>query len=131
MSQTNQTLTILVADDNRDNLLALSALMSLMGHDVIKCFDGKTATELFFEHYPQVVMLDLGMPLITGYEVCRAIRNTPEGTKTTIVAQTAWARELDRFRSRQAGFDYHLVKPIDRNQLSDALRKASDRQTKN
>lgn len=94
MSQTIQSLTILVADDNRDNLLALASLMSLMGHDVIKCYDGKTATELFFEHYPEVVMLDLGMPLITGYEVCRAIRNTPEGKNTTVVAQTGWAREL-------------------------------------
>jgi PAS domain S-box-containing protein len=104
---------VLVADDNRDAAESLAVLLRLEGHDVIVADDGETALRLFEEQHPDVVLLDIGMPQMDGYEVARRIRALPGGRRVLLVALTGWGQEKDRAASREAGFDHHLVKPVD------------------
>jgi signal transduction histidine kinase len=103
---------VLIADDNRDAAEALAALMELDGHAVRIAYDGLEAVEAFTEEAPSVVLLDLGMPRMTGLEAARAIRTLPGGEGVLLVAVTGWGQAEDRARTAEAGFDYHLTKPI-------------------
>ncbi|MGE3889025.1 MAG: ATP-binding protein [Vicinamibacterales bacterium] len=108
---------VLIADDNDDNAKALAELLRHRGHIVETAHDGEAAYAAAERHRPHVVMLDIGMPRLNGHEVCRRIREQPWGRGMRIVAQTGWGQAADRRRSEEAGFDSHLVKPIDPTQL--------------
>ena len=110
-------LRILVADDSVDSALTLTALLSAAGHDVQAVHDGFAALQRAAEFRPQVLVLDIGMPGLNGYDTCRRIRAEPWGRHAVIVAVTGWGSDEDRRRSREAGFDAHLVKPVDYAEL--------------
>jgi two-component system CheB/CheR fusion protein len=111
---------VLVADDNADNADALAALLRLNGHHVETALDGEMAFQAAERFRPEVMFLDIGMPKINGYEVCRRIRAQSWGRDIRVIAQTGWGQAHDRRRSEEAGFDGHLVKPLDLTAL-DAL----------
>jgi signal transduction histidine kinase len=107
-------LRVLVADDNVDSADTLAQVLELMGHEVRVANDGEDAVEMASPFAPELVMLDIGMPGLNGYEACRRIRALPwAGDRVRIVAVTGWGQQDDRQRSRDAGFDLHLVKPLD------------------
>jgi signal transduction histidine kinase len=112
---------ILLADDNPDALESLALLLRLKGHEVFSAANGALALETAVRHMPEVALLDIGMPLLDGYEVARRIRAQEWGKAVTLVALTGWGQESDRRRSQEAGFDTHLVKPLDLDKLSALL----------
>jgi len=112
---------ILLADDNADALESLATVLRLRGHEVYSAPNGAIALETAVRHMPEVALLDIGMPLIDGYEVARRIRAQEWGKAVTLVALTGWGQESDRRRSREAGFDTHLVKPLDLEKLTALL----------
>jgi CheY-like chemotaxis protein len=117
----SSSLRILVVDDNRDAAISLSILLSLVGHETATAFDGEEAliTAMLFQ--PDVVLLDIGMPKLNGYEACRALRLVPRSPRLVIIALTGWGQEDDRRRSMEAGFDAHLVKPVDPDDLQNTI----------
>jgi len=112
---------ILVADDNNDALESLATLLQLSGHEVYTATNGAVALESAEQNRPEVALLDIGMPKLDGYEVARRIRAQPWGQRITLVALTGWGQDSDRRRSQEAGFDSHLVKPLDLDKLTDLL----------
>jgi CheY-like chemotaxis protein len=104
---------VLIADDNRDGAETLAVVLGLEGHDVAVAHDGRAALLLFERHRPDVVLLDVGMPELDGYEVARRIRARPDGAHVLLIAVTGWGQEKDRRQSAAAGFDYHLTKPVE------------------
>jgi signal transduction histidine kinase len=112
---------ILVADDNNDALESLATLLQLSGHEVYTAANGAMALESAEQHRPEVALLDIGMPKLDGYEVARRIRAQPWGQRITLVALTGWGQDSDRKRSQEAGFDSHLVKPLDLDKLTELL----------
>ena len=112
---------ILVADDNNDALESLATLLQLSGHEVYTASNGAVALESAEQHRPEVALLDIGMPKLDGYEVARRIRAQPWGQRITLVALTGWGQDSDRRRSQEAGFDSHLVKPLDLDKLTELL----------
>jgi CheY-like chemotaxis protein len=113
---------ILVVDDNRDAADSLSMVLKFLGADVRVARDGPEALEAFEAYYPSVVLLDIGMPGMDGYEVARRIRAQSPGPRPTIVALTGWGQENDRREAREAGFDHHMVKPAEIGALKELLR---------
>jgi signal transduction histidine kinase len=103
---------ILVADDNHDSAEVLAKLLGLHGHDVRVAHDGLEVLAIAEDFKPQVVLLDLGMPKMDGYETARRSRTTVWGQKAMLVALTGWGQQQDRQRTADAGFDAHLVKPV-------------------
>ena len=114
-------LRILIADDNEDAAATMAVLLELMGHTVKHVNDGEAAVQATRDFAPQVVLLDIGMPKINGYEACRLIRVLPGGAAMTVIAVTGWGQPQDRRSSQDAGFDRHLVKPVDPDALADLL----------
>ena len=114
---------ILLADDNRDALDSLATLLQCDGHEVHTAGDGAEALEVAAQCRPNVVLLDIGMPKLDGYEVARRIRAEPWGKGAVLIALTGWGQDEDRRRSREVGFDSHLVKPLDPDALSAMLAK--------
>jgi len=114
---------ILVADDNADALETLATVLRLRGHEVYSAPNGALALETAVRHMPEVALLDIGMPLLDGYEVARRIRAQEWGKAVTLVALTGWGQESDRRRSQDAGFDTHLVKPLDLEKLNALLAR--------
>jgi signal transduction histidine kinase len=104
---------ILVVDDNIDSAESMAMMLELSGHDVAMAHDGAEAIERAKEFQPDVAFLDLGMPKLNGYEAARSIREQPWGRQILLVALTGWGQEDDKRRTREAGFDAHIVKPID------------------
>jgi PAS domain S-box-containing protein len=102
----------LVVDDNRDAAASLAMMLSLLGHDTRIAHDGLDALELAEAFRPELVLLDIGLPRLNGYDSCRRIRQQLWGKEILIVAVTGWGQEEDRRRSQEAGFDRHLVKPV-------------------
>jgi CheY-like chemotaxis protein len=115
---------ILVVDDNVEAAEALSMLLGIIGHETQIAHDGPQALDAVREFEPDVVLLDLGLPGMTGFEVCREIRATPRQKSPMVVALTGWGQESDRKKSRESGFDHHLVKPVDYDALADLLAKS-------
>jgi len=114
---------ILVADDNADALETLATVLELGGHEVFSAANGSLALESAERHLPEVALLDIGMPLLDGYEVARRIRAQAWGKRITLVALTGWGQDSDRRRSQEAGFDSHLVKPLDLEKLTQLLAR--------
>ena len=112
---------ILIADDNQDALESLALMLRMEGHEVHCASDGEEALHLAGLRRPEIVVLDVGMPKLDGCEVARRIRAEAWGRGAVLVALTGWGQEVDRRRSREAGFDMHLVKPVDPATLCDML----------
>jgi len=104
---------VLVVDDNRDSAESLALLLRLSGHLVETAHDGAEALDAAERFQPDAILLDLGMPRLSGYEVCERIRARPWGQSILMIAQTGWGQAQDRARTLEAGFDAHLTKPID------------------
>lgn len=112
---------VLVVDDNQDGADSLAKLLSLSGQDARAAYDGLAAIEAAERFTPEVILLDIGMPKLNGFEVCRRIRRQPWATGIVLVAVTGWGQDHDRRRSLEAGFDGHLVKPVDYDRLMKLL----------
>jgi PAS domain S-box-containing protein len=115
-----QPLRILVADDNRDTADSLQRVLALYGHEVQVAYDGAAALSMGEQFRPRVAILDIAMPGTNGYDVARALRSR-HGAEVTLVALTGWGQDADRRRALEAGFDYHLIKPVDPNELNSLL----------
>ena len=113
---------VLVVDDNRDALETLEMLLHLLGAEVQTAADGRSALETLRRFRPAVVVLDIGLPDMDGYEVARRVRQEPGGREALLIALTGWGEEEDHRRSREAGIDHHLVKPVDFAALERLLR---------
>lgn len=107
------SLRILVVDDNRDSADCLAMLLDALGHETRTAYEGEEALAAAESFSPEVVLLDIGMPGMSGYEICRRLRQSPRGRDLVIFAQTGWGQDEDRRRTQKAGFDHHLVKPVD------------------
>jgi PAS domain S-box-containing protein len=112
---------ILIVDDNQDAARSLAALLRLAGHETHTAFDGLEAIEVAAERRPDVVLLDIGLPKLNGYEAARRLRNETWATDVVLIALTGWGQEEDRQKSIAAGFNAHLVKPVDFNALQRLL----------
>jgi CheY-like chemotaxis protein len=120
---------ILIVDDNRDAARMLGMLLSASGHQTETAHDGEEALVKAGEFRPEVILLDLGLPKMSGYDVCRAIRRESWGADVTIIALTGWGQAEDRRKSASAGFDCHLVKPVDHAALNAAMARATSGKT--
>jgi len=112
---------ILVVDDNKDSADSLRMLLRLKGNDVRTAYDGLAALEAAEEFRPELVLLDIGLPKLNGYEVAGRIRKQPWGRDVILVALTGWGQEEDRRRTEEAGFNIHIVKPLDVAELEQQL----------
>jgi CheY-like chemotaxis protein len=108
---------ILVVDDNQDAALSLGMLLKILGNDVETARDGQSALQAFESFRPSIVLLDIGMPGMSGFDVAQRMRDLPQFRDVTLVALTGWGQEEDRRRTREAGFDHHLVKPVNLDAL--------------
>jgi PAS domain S-box-containing protein len=115
---------VLVVDDNRDSAASLVMLLELSGNEARAAYDGEEAIAVAPQYRPDVILLDIGLPKMNGYDVCRAIRSQPAGKDTMIVALTGWAQDDDRQSAHDAGFDAHLVKPADYAELVKLLARS-------
>ena len=119
-----QSVRVLVADDNRDAADSLARILELYGHEVRVAYDGATALALARDYRPRAAILDIGMPLLDGYEAAKRLREAL-GDTITLIAATGWGQESDRQRAAAAGFDHHLTKPVDPQALNEILRACS------
>jgi len=125
--KTGERLRILVVDDNFDAADSMALLLLGEGHEVLTAYDGETALDLALNHQPAVVLLDIGLPGMDGYSVARELRRRGAAPATQLVALTGYGQTEDREKSQLAGFDRHLVKPVDFDALQAVLAECSDR----
>jgi PAS domain S-box-containing protein len=118
---------ILVVDDNQDAVTSLATWLELIGHEIQIAHDGLAALEAAVAFKPDVLLLDIGLPKMNGYDVARKVREQPWGEKMVLVAITGWGQDKDREKSREAGFNHHMVKPIDHAALTRILAKLGSR----
>lgn len=111
---------VLVVDDNEDATSALSMLLQAMGHETAEAHDGPEALEVARSFRPELVLLDIGLPTLDGYEVARRLQGDL-GEACTLIALTGWSTEEDREKTAEAGFAHHLVKPVDAATLKKLL----------
>ena len=112
---------ILVVDDNVDSAESLALLLRLRGHEVVAVYDGRTALEKAVSSQTDVIVLDIGLPGLDGYQVASELRRLPQTAKVLLVALTGYGQEEDQRRAREAGFDHHLIKPVAPQTLYDLL----------
>jgi CheY-like chemotaxis protein len=113
--------SILIVEDNDDARESLRMLLESLGHRVLEAGDGQHGLALALHHRPEVVLIDLGLPGLDGYEVARALRASPGCEATALIAVTGYGQADDRRRSKEAGFDAHLVKPVSQSLLSSLI----------
>ncbi len=114
---------VLVVDDNRDAAMSLAMMLKLMGNDAKTAHDGFEALEVAAVFRPDLILLDIGMPRLNGHETAKRIREQPWDKRVVLVALTGWGQEEDRRMSDEAGFDAHLVKPIEPSALEMLLAR--------
>ena len=119
---------ILVVDDNRDSAASLAMLLQLKGNDIRTAHDGLEALEVAEMFHPELVLLDIGLPKLNGYEVARRIRQQAWGRDMILVALTGWGQDEDRLRSQEAGFNFHILKPVELAELMKLLTETSPTQ---
>ena len=117
---------VLVVDDQEDCRSTLAELLSMHGCEVKAAADGRTAIAIAKAFHPTVVFLDLGMPVMNGYEVALTLRSDPQTKSTFIVATTGYGMDHDRHLAAEAGINLHLVKPVALTDLVDAIRAAGE-----
>jgi len=115
---------VLVVDDNRDSAESMAMVLAMLGHETRAVHDGRQALEVAETFQPDVILLDIGMPGMNGYDTCRRIRAQPWASRMMLVAMTGWGHEDDRKRSQEAGFDHHLTKPVELESLKQLLGRA-------
>src|SRR4030095_12348204 len=116
-----RTRRVLVVDDNPDAVETLSILLQLRHNDVLTAVDGLGAVEAAAAFQPDLILLDIGLPKLNGYDAARRIREQRQDNRVVIVAMTGWGQEEDKRKSKEAGFDQHLVKPVQANMLAELL----------
>jgi CheY-like chemotaxis protein len=126
-SGSSSKLRVLVVDDNRDSADTLAMMMRILGHEAHTAYDGQEAVERAAEVLPDATLLDIGMPRLNGYEAAERIRQQPGGSEMLLLALTGWGQDEDRDRTRAAGFDSHLVKPVDHQQLNQLLMQFAEK----
>jgi len=124
---TDGNLRVLVVDDNADAAQMLAALLEVQGHDVSVEYDARGALARAHDEHPDVLLLDIGLPDMDGYELARRLRAQPENAGATLVALTGYGQNQDREEAQQAGFDHYLVKPADLNEVNEVLAQAEAR----
>ena len=112
---------VVVVEDNKNQALTLERLLTNMGCEVRIAYDGSSAMKLLTNFVPDFAFIDIGLPRMNGYDLARWIRQKPEFRNTILIAQTGWGRMEDRVQARSAGFDHHLVKPVDYQRLREIL----------
>lgn len=112
---------ILVVDDNHDSALSLAMMLSIMGHETRTAHDGESAVVTAEAFLPEVVLLDIGLPKLNGYEVAQRIRDTAWGASMYLIAVTGWGQDEDRQRSSEVGLNLHMVKPVEPSALEKVL----------
>ncbi len=115
------SLRILIVDDNRDGADSLSEMLKLMGNDTRTAYDGQQGVDMAGKYRPDVILLDIGLPRLNGYEACRLIRENPRNKGVVLIALTGWGQDADRRLAHEAGFDHHMVKPVDPQALMGKL----------
>ena len=123
------SLRILVVDDNIDSAISMAMLLGEFGHEVRTAHDGPAALEVALDHRPDVALLDIGLPELSGYEVAKWMRQQSMLQKIVLVAMTGYGQESDRQLSQAAGFDHHLVKPVQFEKVLEILASAVQRAT--
>lgn len=121
----NGTHRVLIVDDNRDAADSLSMLLRLRGNEVRTAYDGLQAVEMANEYRPDAIVLDIGLPKLDGYEAARRIRQQPWAENVILIALTGWGQDRDRRLATEAGFDHHMVKPVDPAALAAAWQQKS------
>lgn len=124
---TDPSRRVLVVDDNRDSSTSLAMIFDMLGHEVRVAHDGLQALAAVADFYPDIVLMDIGMPHLNGYDATRRIREQPGGDKITIIAVTGWGQASDRSQSRAAGCDGHLVKPVNLKDIEAVLADLRNR----
>lgn len=119
------SLRILIVDDNLDGAQSLAAMLKMMGNDTCTAYEGLEGLDAAERFRPHVILLDIGLPKLDGFEVCRRIRQQPWGKNMVVVAVTGWGQDHDRRRSQEAGFDQHLVKPANLPALTKLLAEVN------
>jgi two-component system CheB/CheR fusion protein len=117
---------VAIVDDNKMQAQTLAMLLEIMGYEVRTAHDGQTGLQLISDFDPQAALIDIGLPGTDGYDVARRLRGLERHKGMLLIAQTGWGRQEDREQSRAAGFDHHLAKPIDHEQLAKILTQAAD-----
>ena len=123
-----QRFRILVVDDNHDSALSLAMMLSIMGHETRTAHDGESAVSSAESFLPEVVLLDIGLPKLNGYEVAQRIRENKWGQSMFLIAVTGWGQEEDRQRSSEVGLNVHMVKPVEPAALERLLAELPSRQ---
>jgi CheY-like chemotaxis protein len=116
---------VLVIDDNVDATMSLATMLKIMGNEVRTAFDGEAGFQVAEDFRPQLILLDIGMPKVNGYETCRRIRLEEWGKDITIAALTGWGQDEDKRRSRESGFNRHLVKPVEPATIEELLAEVT------
>jgi CheY-like chemotaxis protein len=119
--------SVLIVDDNRDSAESLAMLLEITGNKTYMAHDGVEAVEAIEKYRPEVVLLDIGLPRLDGHEVCRRVREQHWGKDIVVIALTGWGQEDDRRKSEEAGFNGHLVKPVDYDKLLELLSSVTTR----
>jgi len=112
---------VLVVDENRDSADSLGVVLTMHGYETRTAYDGRAALEALDDFEPAAILLDLGLPDLSGLEVAQRVRQHPHGRRVTIIALTGWGQERDRQRSKEAGIDYHFAKPVNLETLRELL----------
>ena len=116
---------ILVVDDNQDAAMTMTMMLRLMGHEMRTVHDGEAAIEAAESFQPEVILLDIGLPKRSGYDVARHLRDQAWGRSMFLVALTGWGQQEDKRRALEAGFDHHFTKPVDPGALQQLLANIS------
>ena len=117
-----RTKRVLIADDNRDWADGLAVLLEEQGYAVRTTYDGREAIEAARTFQPDIVVLDIRMPRLTGYEAARVFHGHPQSTRPILIAITAWAGESGKLRAEMSGFDYYLAKPAEPSEILELLK---------
>jgi nitrogen-specific signal transduction histidine kinase/CheY-like chemotaxis protein len=127
ISGTTAPRRIVIVDDSKNQVLSLERLFKRLGHEVRVAYDAAGALRVMEEFRPDFALIDIGLPGVNGYDLARQLRDRPQFHNVTLIAQTGWGREEDRNEARAAGFDHHLVKPIDHQRLAEILADPGSR----
>jgi len=125
----SKALRVLVVDDNVDSATTMGVFLDLCGYSTQMAFDGVEAVRAANEFHPDVILMDIGLPGMNGLDAARAIRNEAWARDTTLIAVSGWSQDADRQRSREAGFDHHLVKPVDHIALTEIVNAVATSRT--
>jgi len=123
----DRPIRVLVVDDNRDAADSMRMLLEASGQDARAAYDGASALEVAESFRPEVILLDIGMPSMDGYQVVRALRARGFVPPPLVAALTGWGQDSDKKKTREAGFDHHFTKPVSADELMAFLEKAAER----